>query len=512
MPRLGLPGLAVLTSLALGLTLAPATAATTAHVTGTVTVAGVPVEGAQVTLEGTSVVTDALGRWSADLLPGSTDLVLEVSTPHEQHSTDATYLGTVDVTDGLDVPLTLPGDRATTITVTEADGTTPVAHAEWDLFPPPGVKLVPSLGVLHTMSSLARGADQALTDETGTATFYVPDLVTSDAQTATVEVWDPLYTRPGISQPVAFPRTPAAVDLRFPAASVPSAPRSLAVEVVAEDSVALTWSPPQTDGGSYVEDYVVTYGGTGEATSTRVVDPAATGPERVRLTGLTPGKQYDVAVVARNQVGSSPSATLRVTTMRASTQVRLDGWSPLSPVSGQPVALAGAVTSTYPVRGGTVTVHDNGVAIGQAAVGTDGRFTLTRPFLAGGHAIAIAYSGDASHLPATPSSPTPAPPIFTVGKASSRLTVTSAVSGKGNTRDVRLDVAALALAPGAGTPSGTVTVRDSLSGTTRTLSLSGGTVSTSYARLRTKQTVTFTVSYAGSAEFAGATASMSVKL
>ena len=58
------------------------------------------------------------------------------------------------------------------------------------------------------------------------------------------------------------------------------------------------------------------------------------------------------------------------------------------PVSGQPVSLDLEVSGGGPayVPTGTVTVYDNGVAIGTAAL-SNGRATFARTFLTGGHAI-----------------------------------------------------------------------------------------------------------------------------
>ncbi len=502
MKRLGrLAALSVL-PLAAALGGAPATAATTVHVAGVVRVAGSPVGGALVTLGASTVATEVDGAYAAEVPTGTTALTLEVTTPHAVRDTSVAYHGTLSLTADQTLNLSVPGDRATTLAVTEADGLTPVARAEYDLFHGPGVKLVPELGPFDHVTGIEHGADDAVTDDAGRAIFYVPDLATGDTQTATVTAYDPRYTRPSVSATIAYPRTPPTVALRFPVAAAPSAPRGLVTEVVAEESVALAWSPPQSDGGSVVTDYVVTYGGTGEAPTVRVVAPSGGSGERVRLTGLTPGRQYDVAVVARNAVGTSTAARLQVTTRRVPVTVALTSWSPTAPVSGQAVTLAGTVSSWtgYPVRGGTVTVYDGGVALATLPL-TDGAFALTRTFLAGGHAIAVAYSGDAVHLAATPSTTGSPPPTFTVARAASRLAVTSTISGKGKNRDVRLDVVAASSAPGAGTPTGTVSVTVSTGGSV-TASLSGGAASVTFANLRAKQTVTVTVSYAGSAEHA----------
>src|SRR5690349_7935348 len=134
MSRLGfvrrLPGIAALATLAVGGVVAPAVADTsTVRVSGMVTVGGQPSAGATVTLGTAVAVSEGDGTYSVDVPSGTTALTLDVATPHDVRDTSASYHGTLDLTADRTLDLAVPGDRATTMTVTEADGSTPVVRA-----------------------------------------------------------------------------------------------------------------------------------------------------------------------------------------------------------------------------------------------------------------------------------------------------------------------------------------------------------------------------------------------
>ncbi len=517
MKRLGTPlravalTLAVLGGTALGG--APATAATTVHVTGVVTVGGQPVQGAVVSLGATAVASDATGGYAAEVPVGSTELTLDVTTPHEVRGTTARYHGFVDVTGDLVLDLPVPGDRATTMALTEADGTTPVARAEYDLFLEPTLKLDPAVGPFDWVSDVETGSDDAVTDDAGRATFYVPDLSgTSYRQTGTLTAYDPHYTRPDVSTQIAYPATPAAIALAFPGAQPPSAPRDLAVSSLTPTGATFAWSAPASEGSGYLDSYVVSYGPTGARPTVVTVPATSSTGGRLQVTDLEPGGGYSVDVRAVSAAGSSPAVFTSFATPKYAVQARVLSVSPVQPVSGQAATVSVGVTggdTAYPVTG-EVRLYDDGVEVGAATL-TNGRATVVRPFLAGSHSLTVGYSGDATHLPTSAGSgPTT---TLTVAKAASTTSVTAGVSGgKGQSRDVTLGIDVRALAPGSGTPTGSVTVRDSVSGTTRTLTLSNGTVGTTYLKLRAKRTVTFTVTYLGGPEHDPSTASLSVKL
>lgn len=118
--------------------------------------------------------------------------------------------------------------------------------------------------------------------------------------------------------------------------TVPGAPTSV-VAVPGDTTLAVTWTPPATDGGSPITAYVVTTSplggpcviGAGAASPTVTPTPTPTPTDTTALcTGMANGTRYTATVIAQNSIGDSkasiPSASV----------------TPLT-VPGTPTALAG---------------------------------------------------------------------------------------------------------------------------------------------------------------------------
>lgn len=82
--------------------------------------------------------------------------------------------------------------------------------------------------------------------------------------------------------------------------TVPDPPTSLAVSVVDDSTLRVTWSPPLSDGGLPVTAYTVRYSSDEQQLQTDAASDLA-----VVLTDLTPGERYTVDVAATNGVGTS---------------------------------------------------------------------------------------------------------------------------------------------------------------------------------------------------------------
>jgi hypothetical protein len=124
-----------------------------------------------------------------------------------------------------------------------------------------------------------------------------------------------------------------------------------------------------------------------------------------------------------------------------------------SAVFGQPVTLTATVTSSAGTPAGTVTFRDGGTVLGGVAVDPNGRASLVVALGVGSHSLTASFAGLA---PFTAS--TSAALAETVGPAAT--TTALAVDELAGPAVVQLTATVTAVAPGAGTPTGTVTFRD----------------------------------------------------
>ena len=83
----------------------------------------------------------------------------------------------------------------------------------------------------------------------------------------------------------------------------PDAPGKPLVSDITENTMTLTWTAPQTDGGSPITSYVIE---KKERFSVRWSPVEETGTPELSytVTGLTEGSEYDFRVVAKNKAGA----------------------------------------------------------------------------------------------------------------------------------------------------------------------------------------------------------------
>jgi hypothetical protein len=172
--------------------------------------------------------------------------------------------------------------------------------------------------------------------------------------------------------------------------------------------------------------------------------------------------------------------------------------SSLNPsVFGQSVTFTATVSAAAPGAGtptGTVTFKDGGTTLGTASL-SGGKATLATSALAvGSHSITVSYAGDGNFTASASGALTQA-----VNKAGTTSTVVSSLNPSVFGQSVTFTATVSAAAPGAGTPTGTVTFKDGAT-TLGTASLSGGkaTLATSALAVGSHS---ITVSYAGDANF-----------
>jgi len=172
-------------------------------------------------------------------------------------------------------------------------------------------------------------------------------------------------------------------------------------------------------------------------------------------------------------------------------------------VVGQPVLVQFSVSTGSGTPSGNVTVSD-GTASCTAPVAT-GQCSLTLA-TAGAKALVASYSGDASY-----NSSDSVAEMHTVNAAATTTAITSTAPGQtvggqpaSRRRDlvsgesVTVHYAVTVDAPGAGTPTGTVTVGDGVDSCTATVAAGQCTIT-----LTTAGTRTLTATYSGDANFAG---------
>src|SRR5205085_1135648 len=141
---------------------------------------------------------------------------------------------------------------------------------------------------------------------------------------------------------------------------------------------------------------------------------------------------------------------------------------------GEPITLTAIVDVVAPGAGtttGTVAFVDGGTTLGTATVSGNSPVTITTSSLSvGSHNISAVYSGDGSFAGSTS-----ATQAVTVGQASTTTALSASNSTPVFGELITLTASVTVAAPGAGTPSGTVTFVEGAT-TLGTGTVSGGSV------------------------------------
>jgi uncharacterized repeat protein (TIGR01451 family) len=172
-------------------------------------------------------------------------------------------------------------------------------------------------------------------------------------------------------------------------------------------------------------------------------------------------------------------------------------------VFGQPVTFTAAVTAVAPGSGtpdGQVTFMEGAAALsGPIALDAMGQATFTLSALsAGAHTITARYSGSSSFEAGTGSI------VQTVNKAGTTTSVTSSANPSFFSQSVTFTATETAVAPGAGTPDGTVQFRDNGTPLGSAVPLSGGVATLETSALGGGAHI-ITAEYSGSADFNSST-------
>jgi autotransporter-associated beta strand protein len=175
-------------------------------------------------------------------------------------------------------------------------------------------------------------------------------------------------------------------------------------------------------------------------------------------------------------------------------------------VFGQPVTLTATVNVTPPgstsagTPGGTVIFRDGTTTLGSTALNASRQAALTTTALtAGSHTITAVYTGDTNFSGSTSSAVTQ-----TVGQASTTTIVTSSLNPSVFGQSVTFTASVGAVAPGSGTPTGTVTFMDGTTALGTPVTLTNGQATFMTATL-SSATHPITAVYSGDSNFAAST-------
>ena len=152
-----------------------------------------------------------------------------------------------------------------------------------------------------------------------------------------------------------------------------------------------------------------------------------------------------------NFVGSSKALTEQV---NAPTKTTLQT-STATAVFGQTETLTATVTSQARVPTGTVTFRDGNTVLGIVSVNANGQAKLTGSLGVGNHALTASFAGTGGFTGSTSAAVTE-----TVRKAATTTALRTSASSVPTGQAVTFTVTVAAVAPGAGTPTGTITFKD----------------------------------------------------
>ncbi|MBK9519514.1 MAG: Ig-like domain repeat protein [Anaeromyxobacter sp.] len=356
---------------------------------------------------------------------------------------------------------------------------------------PPGVGLP---GGLVTFRDGATVLGASTLDASGLATFTSAGaapgaLLAGDHQITAAYEGDASF-EPRTATPFTHVVTAAAAEL---VASVSPALASSGQAVTIRATVS---SPAGTPGGQvdFLENGVTLLGSAaldaaGQASLSIATLAVGVHPISVRYAGAADYQPVATQVTAVVE----PAAT--TTTLVV---------APAAPVVGQPVTLTATLQVVAPGAGspgGAVTFLDGTTVLGTAPVDGAGVATLATTALGrGAHLLGASYPGDDRFGPSVASTVD-----LTTGRAAVEVAVEFSPSPTVIGQAVTVSVVVTAAAPGAGTPTGTVDLRDgNVLVTSMTLAAGRGTATTTTLAAGAKM---LTAAYAGDADYLPGSAS-----
>jgi len=255
---------------------------------------------------------------------------------------------------------------------------------------------------------------------------------------------------------------------------------------------------------SYQVDETLVHALTGSAADTFLLtltdSEGCAATARIVVTDLL----GDFNVVSAGSEGAPTSTTSTCATTAATATTLMSAANPS--VFGQVVTFTATVSAVAPATGtptGAVTFLDGGSPIGTGALSGGIATFTTSALTVGSHTITTSYGGDGSFSGST-GSLTGNPEV--VDQANSSTAVTSSQNPSGLGQPVTFTATVSAVAPGVGTPTGTVTFLDGGS-PVGTGTLSGGIATFTTSALAVGSH-TITTSYGGDGSFSGSAGSL----
>ncbi len=244
---------------------------------------------------------------------------------------------------------------------------------------------------------------------------------------------------------------------------------------------------------------------TGTCTLTPSTSTASTCTSTVTPGNVATSPHTITGTYPADAVHSTSNNTASLTVNKADTTTTVT--SSVNPsVFGQSVTFTATVSAVAPGSGtptGTVTFLDGGSPIGTGTLSGGIATFTTSALTVGNHTITTSYGGD-SNFNGSTGALTGDPQV--VNKADTSTTVTSSVNPSVFGQSVTFTATVSAVAPGSGTPAGTVTFLDGGS-PIGTGTLSGG-IATFTTSALTVGNHTITTSYGGDGNFNGSTGSL----
>lgn len=273
-------------------------------------------------------------------------------------------------------------------------------------------------------------------------------------------------------------------------------------------SVSLTWTGP---GFGQVRTYVIwrAVGSFPKPSDvlanrnlfTQVGTVSGTPPATTFTDSSSTYQTYTYFVTETNKEGvqSAPSTSLVVTVAGGSTATSVS-LSSASAVFGQLVTLTATVTGSSGTPAGTVTFSVDGSLLRSVALGSTGTAAMqTSSLNVGTHSITASYAGNGDFSASTSSIL-----VLSVSQASTTTTLSNSPATVIFGQPATLTATVAPVAPGAGTPIGSVTFLDG-GNALATVALSSGTASYSLSSVAAGNH-SFNATYSGDGSFAGSNA------